>query len=297
MILKTKGIVLAGGKGTRLYPITKTVSKQLLPVYDKPMIYYSISVLMLAGIQDIAIITTPHDQANFKQLLGDGSHLGVSFTYIAQDTPAGLPHAFIVAEDFIQHSPCVLVLGDNIFYGQGFSQSLQTMQLSGQTHGHVFLYPVHNPQDFGVAVLDGQQQITQLVEKPTQFISNYAVSGLYAFPPGVVKLAATLRPSARHELEIVDLLRLYLDKQQLEYSILGRGFAWLDTGSVSGLLEASQFVATIENRQGFKIACLEEIAWRKGWISTNQMVALATEYNNGYGEYLRQVSSMDYWDR
>lgn len=284
-----KGIILAGGSGSRLYPVTLGTSKQLLPVYDKPMIYYPLSVLMLAGIRDILIITTPEDQPNFQRLLGDGSQWGLSFTYEIQPTPGGLAQAFLIGEEFIAGEPCALILGDNLFYGQGLTGILQKAARikEGAT---VFGYPVKDPQRYGVVEFDENGRVVSLEEKPVCPRSSYAVVGLYFYDKTVVEKAKNLAPSRRGELEITDLNRLYLEEETLNVELFGRGYAWLDTGTHDSLLDASQFVATIQNRQGFMVSCPEEIAWRKEYISTGQLQVIAKPMKNGYGEYLLQIS-------
>ncbi|GAB3037661.1 glucose-1-phosphate thymidylyltransferase RfbA [Bowmanella dokdonensis] len=285
----TKGILLAGGSGTRLYPLTMGVSKQLMPVYDKPMVYYPLSVLMLAGISEIAIITTPEDQAAFQKLLGDGSRFGIELTYLVQEKPNGIAEAFLIAEQFIAHSNVCLVLGDNIFYGAGFSPKLRTAaaQDEGAT---VFGYQVKDPERFGVVEVDEHYNAISIAEKPVKPKSNYAVTGLYFYDSQVVDIAKSIQPSARGELEISCINGIYLQKKQLKVEILGRGFAWLDTGTHDSLMEASQFVQTVEHRQGFKIACLEEIAYLNGWLSSERMLEQAELLDKtGYGDYLRSL--------
>jgi glucose-1-phosphate thymidylyltransferase len=280
-----KGIVLAGGTGTRLHPITRAVSKQLLPVYDKPMVYYSLSVLMLAGIRDILLISTPRDIGSFERLLGDGDRLGITIRFAVQAEPKGLAQAFVIGRDFIGRDNAVLILGDNIFYGQGFQASL--LRAARRSRGAtVFAYAVKDPERYGVIELDTDGRALSIEEKPKRPRSNYAVTGLYFYDNQVVDIAAGLRPSERGELEITDVNRAYLDQGQLHVERLGRGFAWLDTGTESSLLQAANFVQTIEERQGLKIACLEEIAYHKGYIQAEQLRALAAEYNNGYARYL-----------
>lgn len=284
-----KGIILAGGSGTRLYPITMGVSKQLLPIYDKPMIYYPLSVLMLAGIRDVLIITTPDDQASYQRLLGDGSQFGVRLSYIVQPTPDGLAQAFVLGEDFIGEDSVCLVLGDNIFYGQNFSPKLQAAaaRVSGAT---VFGYQVKDPERFGVVAFDENKRAISIEEKPANPQSNYAVTGLYFYDNDVIEIAKSVKPSDRGELEITSINQAYLERGDLTVEQLGRGFAWLDTGTHESLLEAAQFVETIERRQGYKIACLEEIAWRNGWLSTDQVEETGKALSkNGYGQYLLDI--------
>lgn len=286
-----KGIVLAGGSGTRLYPITKSISKQIIPVYDKPMIYYPLSVLMLAGIKDILIISTPHDIHLYENLLGDGSELGIRLEYAIQPSPDGLAQAFIIGEQFIGNDNVCMILGDNIFYGFDFSRLLREAS-NLQDGAMVFGYYVNDPERYGVAEFDKNGKVLSLEEKPLKPKSNYAVTGLYFYSNDVVKRAKTLKPSARGEYEITDLNKIYLEEGRLNVKLLGRGMAWLDTGTHDSLLEASNFISTIENRQGLKVACLEEIAYRNGYINREQLIALAEPLKkNHYGQYLLKIAT------
>lgn len=284
-----KGIVLAGGSGTRLYPITKGVSKQLLPIYDKPMIYYPVSVLMLAGIKDILIISTPHDLPNFKKLLGNGSELGVQFSYVEQPSPDGLAQAFVLGKEFIGNDDVCLVLGDNIFYGHGMTELLSSAKknLTNNRTSTVFGYYVNDPERYGVAEFNKEGEVISIEEKPEHPKSNYAVVGLYFYTNDVVQIAQTIQPSERGELEITSVNEVYLNKKALKVELMGRGYAWLDTGTHDSLIEASSFIQTIEKRQGLKVACLEEIAYEQGFITKEQVKVLAEPLlKTGYGQYL-----------
>lgn len=288
-----KGIVLAGGSGTRLYPVTRGISKHLLPVYDKPMIYYPLSVLMLAGIRDILIITTPADKEGYIRLLGDGSKFGIKLTYAVQPSPDGLAQAFIIGEDFISDDHVCLILGDNIFYGPNFTPRLNKA-LNRKIGATVFGYQVKNPEHFGVVEFDEEMCVVSIEEKPARPRSNYAVTGLYFYDNDVVKIAKDVKPSGRGELEITSVNQVYMKRGTLNVELLGRGFAWLDTGTHDSLLDAAQFVETIEKRQGYKIACLEEIAWRNGWLTAERMYELAQPMaKNGYGRYLLELLKND----
>ncbi|MBN1690978.1 MAG: glucose-1-phosphate thymidylyltransferase RfbA [Dehalococcoidia bacterium] len=285
-----KGIVLAGGSGTRLYPLTKSISKQLLPIYDKPMIYYPLSVLMLAGIRDILIISTAEDKPRYQSLLGDGRDIGLSLSYVAQHTPSGLAHAFVIGEDFIGKSTVALILGDNIFYGQGFGPLLRKVA-SRKDGATVFAYRVKDPTRFGVVEIDAENHAVSLEEKPVSPGSNLAVTGLYFYDNAVVDISGSIKPSSRGELEITDVNKVYLQRGKLHVEMLGRGFAWLDTGTFDSLMQASQFIETIEKRQGFKIACLEEIAYNMGYIDKEQLLKLAHQLDKSeYGQYLTDIA-------
>ncbi len=283
-----KGIILAGGSGTRLYPITKGISKQLMPVYDKPMIYYPLSVLMLAGIHEILIITTPEDSAQFQRLLGDGSELGCHFDYAVQEVPNGLAQAFVIGEKFIGNDKVALILGDNIFYGAGFSKLVQSF--NNVEGAAVFAYEVHDPERYGVVAFDENRKVLSIDEKPKQPKSNYAVPGLYFYDNSVVKIAKTMQPSPRGEYEITDVNKEYLKQGKLKVGIMNRGTAWLDTGTFDSFADACEFVRVIEKRQSQKIGCIEEVAYRMGYINKNQLLLLADKYaKSGYGEYLRRI--------
>ena len=286
-----KGIVLAGGTGTRLYPVTIAVSKQLLPIYDKPMIYYPISVLMLAGIKDILIISTPDDLPCFKRLLGDGSQFGVNFSYAIQESPNGIAEAFIIGEEFIGDDSVCLILGDNIFYGNGLSNILyEAIKDTENNKSVIFGYNVSDPERYGVATFDNELNVTSIEEKPNNPKSNYAVVGIYFYPNEVINIAKTIKPSKRGELEITEVNNIFMNKYGLKISLLGRGFTWLDTGTFDSFIDASNFVSTVENRQNQKIACLEEIAYNNGWISKEQLINIANKMkNNQYGKYLMNL--------
>jgi glucose-1-phosphate thymidylyltransferase len=283
-----KGIILAGGSGTRLYPITKGISKQLMPVYDKPMIYYPLSVLMLAGIHEILIITTPEDSSQFQRLLGDGKDIGCAFSYAVQEVPNGLAQAFVIGKDFVGADKVALILGDNIFYGSGFSKLVQSF--NNVDGAAVFAYEVNDPERYGVVEFDAGNKAVSIEEKPRQPRSNYAVPGLYFYDNSVLEIAANMQPSARGEYEITDVNRVYLEKNKLHVGIMNRGTAWLDTGTFDSLADASEFVRVIEKRQNQKIGCIEEVAYRMGYIGKEQLLALADKYaKSGYGEYLRRI--------
>jgi glucose-1-phosphate thymidylyltransferase len=290
-----KGIILAGGSGTRLYPITRAVSKQILPLYDKPMIYYPLSVLMLAGIRDVLIISTPRDLPLFRELFGDGAWLGMHFEYKVQESPRGLADAFILGADFIGGDSAALVLGDNVFYGRGFTQTLQNAaaRVSGQGGGAIFGYFVKDPTAYGVVEFDAQGKALSIEEKPAKPKSHYAVPGLYFYDNEVIEIARAIRPSARGEIEITAVNNAYLEKGRLSVEVLGRGMAWLDTGTYDGLLEASNFIETIQKRQGMYVSCIEEIAYSNKWISKDELLKLAASYKTEYGEYLRYIAEND----
>ncbi|MBM6721507.1 glucose-1-phosphate thymidylyltransferase RfbA [Pseudoflavonifractor phocaeensis] len=288
-----KGIILAGGKGTRLYPITKVISKQLLPIYDKPLIYYPLSVLMLAGIREILLISTPEDIENYQRLLGDGSRLGISILYKVQQQPRGLAEAFLIGEDFIGQDSVCLALGDNLFFGQDFSNILKKAQ-QDLTGAIIFGYPVNNPRDFGVVAFDAEGKVKSLEEKPQKPKSNYAVPGLYFYDNHVIEIAKQVKPSQRGELEITSINNAYLEMGKLRVQLLGRGMAWLDTGSPTGMLKAAEFVEAVQSQQGFYIACIEEIAWRKGFITKEHLWDLGKELNmTAYGQYLMSLCSFE----
>ncbi len=287
-----KGIVLAGGSGTRLYPITRGISKQLLPIYDKPMIYYPLSALMLAGIRDILIITTPEDADSFRRLLGNGSVFGITLTYAVQSKPEGIAQAFIIGEKFIGQEDVCLILGDNIFYGQGFTTILKRA-IAKNNGATILSYKVNDPRRYGVVEFDKEQNILSIEEKPLNPKSEFAITGLYFYDNSVVDMAKTLKPSARGELEITSLNNLYLEKKQLRQELLGRGFAWIDMGTHDSLLKAGQFVKTIQNMQGLKIACLEEIGWRNGWLSNEELISQIQLNKNEYGQYLKTIMHED----
>ena len=290
-----KGIILAGGSGTRLYPITKAVSKQILPLYDKPMIYYPLSVLMLAGIREVLIISTPRDIKFFEELFGDGTWLGMHFEYAVQDKPRGLADAFIVGKDFIGNDDVALVLGDNIFYGQSFTATLKSAaeKIKNDRGAVIFGYYVKDPTAYGVVEFDKNGNVLGIEEKPSQPKSNYAVPGLYFYDNSVVQIAQNVKPSARGEIEITTVNNTYLEKNALKVELLGRGMAWLDTGTYDGLLEASNFIATIEKRQGMYVSCIEEIAYYNGWISKDDLLKLASTYKTEYGEYLKYIAEKE----
>jgi len=287
-----KGIILAGGAGTRLYPITRAVSKQILPLYDKPMIYYPLSVLMLAGIRDVLIISTPRDLPLFKELFGSGNWLGMHFEYKVQESPRGLADAFVIGADFIGNETCALVLGDNIFYGRGFSQTLKNTAARVEENGGaaIFGYYIRDPSSYGVVEFDSDGKAVSIEEKPVKPKSHYAVPGLYYYDNNVIDIARNIKPSARGEIEITAVNNTYLEKGSLSVEVLGRGMAWLDTGSYDGLLEASNFVETIQKRQGMYVSCIEEIAYNNGWISRDDLLKLASEYNTEYSTYLKYIA-------
>lgn len=288
-----KGIILAGGSGTRLYPLTKVTSKQLLPVYDKPMIFYPLSTLMLAGIRDILIISTPSDTPRFRELLGDGGDLGIRLSYAVQPSPDGLAQAFVIGEDFIGTDACAMILGDNIFYGGWFRRNLQEAVKNAENgKATIFGYYVHDPERFGVVEFDGEKNVLSVEEKPSEPKTNYAITGLYFYPPGVSEIAKNIKPSARGEMEITDLNRMYLDRGNLKVQVLGRGFAWLDTGTMESLMEASIFIRTVQSRQGVVISSPEEIAFYRKWITKEQLLQSADIYGKSpYGEHLRRVAN------
>jgi len=288
-----KGIILAGGSGTRLYPVTKAVSKQILPLYDKPMIYYPLSVLMLAGIREVLIISTSRDLPVFEELFGTGKWLGMRFEYKIQASPRGLADAFIIGEDFTGSDSCALVLGDNVFYGRGFSQTLKNtaLQVTERGGGAIFGYYVKDPASYGVVELDSHGKALSIEEKPSSPRSHYAIPGLYFYDNDAARIAKSIKPSSRGEIEITDVNNAYLEKQRLTVEVLGRGMAWLDTGTYDGLLEASNFIATIQKRQGMYVSCIEEIAYNNGWISRDDLVKLASGYKTEYGDYLKYIAS------
>ena len=291
-----KGIILAGGSGTRLYPITKAVSKQIMPLYDKPMIYYPLSVLMLAGINEVLIISTPRDISSFQELFGDGSWLGMKFEYAVQDKPRGLADAFIIGKDFIGDDSVALVLGDNIFYGQSFTSTLKNARktVEEKNESVIFGYMVKDPTAYGVVEFDNTGKVLGIEEKPENPKSNYAVPGLYFYTNDVVNIAANVKPSARGEIEITSINNEYLGRGELSVELLGRGMAWLDTGTYDGLLEASNFIATIQKRQGMYVSCIEEISYRNGWLSKDKLLELAAGYKTEYGEYLKYISKSEF---